>query len=1164
MSEFIAEAKVLVRPDTRAFRAELVAELKKITASIPPIVIPVTSTGSAAVARANAEIVATTQAASAAADTQVASERRRGVAAQQSSIALTRLAQASQLGLAAEARLAGAADVASLKTSNLARARAILSETSGAVALAERGVAAALEGGNIALIDATSRTLALAEAQQFEATSAIKATIVQDAHAASLQKTASAQAFAARGAGATGLSLLGVRGATLAANKEFLAGAAAVAIFTKSVGLAANLEQELNVFRVTAQATAKELEAVSETAKELGADITLPAVSAGDAAQAMTELAKAGLSVQDSLAGARGVLQLATAAQIDNAAATEIAVSAINAFGLAGDQAVHVADLLANASIQAQGSISDMGAALVQAAAVSRQVGLSLDDTVALLTLLAKNGIQGGQAGTVLRVALLRLINPSKEAAAVIKQLGISIRDAQGRVRPQIFADFAEASQSLTKANRDAAAAIVFGTRGIRAQAILGREGADALEAMREAVERQGAASEIAGARTAGFSGATEALKNSLETLGTTLGQVVLGPLTSFVDSLNEIISTVNRVTDVIGGLVGKVSNIKIPPIKIDIGPIDVDTEGTTAGETFGKAFSVAAKVAIISRVSSLPIAIAIEAGAPQKVNDLRKSIFQLKGDASDTVVEIQEIFKTFRQAGGGISSLNQAAVALQKLIDKLKNGDAEAQRLAGRVENLLKQIQQTGDIPPISVPVKLFLASVPDIKIPDVPAKITFDKSDLRTKGQEAGRLGGNAALDALTSVLSPEAGRVLGFNLLESVGQGMADAAKDIKIPQIISPEQLSGQLGALAETRQRERLFGSRGARLDTARKQREKLLKDLQDPDIKNFQKKRQAVLDELDSVENEIASIQNEIASDAERHAREIETARRKADQAFLSILGGRQAKAENLILRAQGTESLKDDIKFTEQFRSLLRRQVEEVRKRVKDAEERVKQIQDLTRRIINAGLQLKKLREQRRQQIKDQAQERFERLKSSIELDIEFAQITGNKAAEIRSRQQEIRILQERIRHVKRGTADWKELRNAIAEQKEEIKKLKGESEDRGKAFAELTFSFLQQQQGFAANLLGNLIPSGATGGLVGGTTAGGIPIQPALPSPAAGVRTAAAISTGEAWARGDVKTQIVLLRQILSVLETGHRQAQHPEARQQRRTASAFMDVM
>lgn len=126
-----------------------------------------------------------------------------------------------------------------------------------------------------------------------------------------------------KAAAASGASLLGLRGAVLTAGGAFLGATIAIQAFFKSVQSAADLERQLNVFRVTAQATGDEMERVADTARRLGRDISLPGVTAGDAAEAMTELARAGLSVQDSMDGARGSLQLATAAQIDNIAATQ-------------------------------------------------------------------------------------------------------------------------------------------------------------------------------------------------------------------------------------------------------------------------------------------------------------------------------------------------------------------------------------------------------------------------------------------------------------------------------------------------------------------------------------------------------------------------------------------------------------------------------------------------------------------------------------------------------------------------------------------------------------------------------------------------------------------------------------------------------------------------
>ena len=117
--------------------------------------------------------------------------------------------------------------------------------------------------------------------------------------------------------------------------------------------------------------------------------------------------------------GARGVLQLATAAQIDNVNATKLVAGALNSFALSGNEAVRVADLLTGAAKESQGEISDMGTALAQASAVAHLAGVSIEDTVTFLTELSKAGISGGRAGTSLRVAFLRLINPTAAAAKV-------------------------------------------------------------------------------------------------------------------------------------------------------------------------------------------------------------------------------------------------------------------------------------------------------------------------------------------------------------------------------------------------------------------------------------------------------------------------------------------------------------------------------------------------------------------------------------------------------------------------------------------------------------------------------------------------------------------------------------------------------------------------
>lgn len=516
MSDVLGEASIRIRPDTTTFAAELKAQVAGGTAA------------TAAAVQAQAAIRRS------AAATQAAGASAGGAAA-----ATKEFTRAQNLQTIASSKLAFANREVVATAGAVAAAQTTASRASAAVLASEQAVAAARAAGIVQAIRAAEATHALAVAQQREAITALEAAKAQAVHASQF-------GFVRRGALASALSLLGIRGATLAANSAFLIGAAAIAVFAKSLGVFANFERQLNVLRVTTGATADEMERVSDVAVQLGADVTLPGVSAGDAAEAMTELAKAGLSVQDAMEGARGVLQLATAANISNADATTLAASALNAFGLAGNQAVRVADVLANAANAAQGSIQDMGFSLQQAAAVGRQVGLSLEDTTVFLTSLTRAGLRGSDAGTSLRTTLLRLINPTKKVQAVIDELGVAIRDSQGNIRTDFFVNLGLALESLSKEQRDAKIAILGGADAIRALSILSRQSIEDLLGLRNQIREQGTAAEVASARTSGLAGAGSALANTLENVGLVIGRTVAPGLTNFTHGLTQAIAAIS------------------------------------------------------------------------------------------------------------------------------------------------------------------------------------------------------------------------------------------------------------------------------------------------------------------------------------------------------------------------------------------------------------------------------------------------------------------------------------------------------------------------------------------------------------------------------------------------------------------------------------------
>lgn len=302
-----------------------------------------------------------------------------------------------------------------------------------------------------------------------------------------------------------------------------LAGGAVVAAvgLKKVIDLGNEYTANLNELQAVSGATGVQMAKVGQVAQDLGSDLSLPATSAADAAAAMVELAKGGLSIDQAMTAAKGTLQLAAAAQIDAANAAEIQSSALNQFGLSADRAGHVADVLANTANAAAGSMTDVGNALKYVGPVARSLNVDIDATAAAIGLLANNGIKSEQAGTSLRAILASLAAPSKAAAGGMRELGIQAFDQAGKfVGLRAITDqLAAAKGRLTDQEFAAAAATAFGNESLSAVNALANSGAAAYDKMATAVGRAGGAADVAAAKTKGLGGAMEGLQSQVETL---------------------------------------------------------------------------------------------------------------------------------------------------------------------------------------------------------------------------------------------------------------------------------------------------------------------------------------------------------------------------------------------------------------------------------------------------------------------------------------------------------------------------------------------------------------------------------------------------------------------------------------------------------------------
>ena len=284
-----------------------------------------------------------------------------------------------------------------------------------------------------------------------------------------------------------------------------------------------DMQQSMSMFRSVTGATAGQMKAAGAEAVKLGNDTRLPGTSASDAATAMLELGKGGMNAAQAMAAARPTLILAAAAGVDTSTAATIASDALHMFGLKAGSLGSAVDSLAGAANASTADIGDVAEALQMTGTNAHQAGLSLNDTATAIALMANAGIKGSDAGTSLKTMLQRLIPTTDKQRKVLSDLGVSVFDSTGHMRPfgDLVGQFSGALDKLNPKQRQTAINTLFGSDASRAATIVLGAGRKRWNSMSASVGKAGSAQQTrqrsdegserrapGGAKLAGNSGA--------------------------------------------------------------------------------------------------------------------------------------------------------------------------------------------------------------------------------------------------------------------------------------------------------------------------------------------------------------------------------------------------------------------------------------------------------------------------------------------------------------------------------------------------------------------------------------------------------------------------------------------------------------------------------
>lgn len=316
-----------------------------------------------------------------------------------------------------------------------------------------------------------------------------------------------------------------------------------LAIGAISTDTAAKFSDSILKVKALSGATGEEFEQLGNKALELGASTRY---SANEVADAMGFMALAGFNTNQTLAATPAILSLAAASATDLAAASDIVTDTMSAFKIQANEAINISDLFAKTQAKSNTNVLQLGEAFKYIAPNFAAANQSIEDTSALLAVLANSGYKGSIAGTALNATLKDLVAQSKDGAIAVGKTSVAIYDSAGAMRSviDIMGDIEEATKSMNQQQKDAALGALFEERSIRAVNIMLNTGVKSLRDYQAVLgDSKGAASAMADEMESGLGGSIRKMQSSLEGI-----QIIIGDnLSPTIDSLANVIQNVGQ-----------------------------------------------------------------------------------------------------------------------------------------------------------------------------------------------------------------------------------------------------------------------------------------------------------------------------------------------------------------------------------------------------------------------------------------------------------------------------------------------------------------------------------------------------------------------------------------------------------------------------------------
>lgn len=345
-----------------------------------------------------------------------------------------------------------------------------------------------------------------------------------------------------------GLSTFGVALGNLISNVVYDAINKMKELAKQTIQVGSNFDSAMSKVGAVSGASADDLDALREKAKEMGENTKF---SATESAEAFNYMAMAGWKTEDMLDGINGILNLAAASGSDLGTTSDIVTDALTAMGYSAKDAGRLADVMAAASSNANTNVEMMGQTFQYAAPVVGALGYSMEDTAEQIGLMANAGIKGQKAGTALRSILSRLSAPPKEAATAMDALGISLTDSEGNMKSldDVMGDLRKAFSGLSETQQAQYAKQIAGQEAMSGLLAIVNAAPGDVDKLSNAINNSnGAAEKMAETMQDNLGGDLTLLKSKLEGVQISLYEKLEPALRGAVDMLDKFLNAIDFI----------------------------------------------------------------------------------------------------------------------------------------------------------------------------------------------------------------------------------------------------------------------------------------------------------------------------------------------------------------------------------------------------------------------------------------------------------------------------------------------------------------------------------------------------------------------------------------------------------------------------------------